>query len=110
MPQDTEGRSERQGGEDMNLPVCWRCKTRMRCLKNDVVVREEGDGFYYNCDLYECEDCGAIIAAGFGQGFEGPVMQKHIPVIRHRREEAALVSVGNRPKANTAKEERKETG
>lgn len=46
---------------------CVECKQEMRCVKNGVWIQEgDENGFIYNCDMYECSECGSKIYAGFG--------------------------------------------
>lgn len=49
------------------LPICVKCRTEMRCIKNSVAVAHEDTSHHQrSADMYGCDPCGTKVLAGFG--------------------------------------------
>ena len=57
-------------------PICVPCKLEMRCVRNDLPVKDPAtDTFpstYWFGDEYECPSCHIHIITGFGKAIEAP--------------------------------------
>lgn len=60
----------------MPAPICVKCGLTMRCHRNDqqIIVttdRKKTQPYkIYRADVYECSECGARVATGFGKPIE----------------------------------------